>query len=377
MLSKARVLHLYALYQKGYSLNELAEIFGINFYPIWSGFVRHGLKRRPPAGCHLRADISVQKFSESPNLSPAEIENRRLQFLKLPKGRAGCRGYAEYFVEALFTDYLRCGESLTHVAKRWNRSPGAMKVILQARGLRRPDPTLAARILEQQRVDGTGCFAKMKRATPDELRKIMGGMVKIMIPPRLRWEFKTWPMEKRAWFVRTLRARLKSPADRPATPFSRGLVPFDYRTPAARAIKDRLNAGLNSREAVCKIDLCSQGVIYRGELYFWCAKSSGYFRRGTWTPAGKKPSLHHQIWEEVHGRKVPPGYVVQFADGNKNNHAPANLVLADRDSICRANQATALFRKAREQTALLLKRSQRTGEKRDGHVETIKRLKAA
>lgn len=43
--------------------------------------------------------------------------------------------------------------------------------------------------------------------------------------------------------------------------------------------------------------------------------------------------MHHVIWEETHKRKVPPGHVVVFRDGNKNNHAPENLALKPRAAI--------------------------------------------
>jgi hypothetical protein len=177
-------------------------------------------------------------------------------------------------------------------------------------------------------------------------------------------------MEKRAWFIRTLRARLKLPMEQPTGPFSSGVVPFDYATPEAREIKDKLNAGLNSQEAICKIDLCTQGVIYKGDLWFWCPKT-GYNKRGSWTPENGRPILHRVIWEKANGRKVPAHHVVRFIDGNDNNLAPENLTLAHRNDLCRESQAKALLRKSRERTALLLLRAQ--GKEKHGLIEELSR----
>ena len=214
----------------------------------------------------------------------------------------------------------------------------------------------------------------MKRATPAEITAIIARATKFSIPDELRWEFRTWPMEKRGRFISRLRAKLKSPSDRPEKPFSANVTPFDYATPAARRIMDRVNAGLNSREAQCKINLISQGVIFRDELWFWSPKT-GYCKRGAWTQENGRPLLHHVIWEETHGRKVPPHHIVRFIDGNENNLVPENLVLQTRNNLARENQSTGLFRTSREATALLFRRAQ--GNRKHGYIETLQALKAA
>jgi HNH endonuclease len=385
MFSKKRVQHLHSLYRRGYSLNELAEIFGVNRYPIWSGFVRHGLKRRPRNGCQLRTSIRDQVFDRENLLPEKEVERLRSEFLKLPKLRSGCRGYAERFVQALYSDYVQSDEVLVYVARRWGRSPGAIAEMFAKRGLRSADPTRRERVLARQRVDGTGCFARIKRATRKEIEAIIDQMVsqsrrkqfgrrrgasKFSIPLELKWEFRTWSLEKKAWFISRAREKIKSPADRPTTPFSTNVQPFDYFTPAARAIAAELNKGLNSRYAVCKIDICTQGVIYKGELFFWSQKT-GYISRGPWTPERGRPLLHHLIWEETNG-PVPAQHVVRFIDGNRNNVAPNNLILATKNDVCRESQAKSLLRKSRERTALLLQRAQ-AKEKQDGLIEQLSR----
>ena len=39
------------------------------------------------------------------------------------------------------------------------------------------------------------------------------------------------------------------------------------------------------------------------------------------------------VWEQAHGEPVPPGHVVMFADGDKRNFDPANLVAVPRSCV--------------------------------------------
>lgn len=368
MLSDARLHHLYTIYRRGYSIGELAEVFDLPWYPIWSGFHRLGFKMGRAGGRRLRASIAKQVIDPDVILSPARVEELRREFLKLPKCKAGCRGYAERFVQAIYSDYRHHGEIIAPLAARWNRAEGTIGLLLVSLGLRERDAEMSARVKNYARVPGNGCFAKKERATPEKLKLIIARATKIAIPPELRWEFREWPMEKRGWFLQQLRARIKSPEDRPEKPFSSNVRPFDYTTPEAQAIKERLNAGLNSREAICRIDLASNGVIYKGELWYWAGWS--YCKRGAWTPEHGRPQLNRAIWEE-HNGPVPPKHLVYYRDGNPNNLSPGNLGLMSMNENARRNQAAALFRKSRERTALLLRRSQEGGEKH-GLIETLK-----
>ena len=44
----------------------------------------------------------------------------------------------------------------------------------------------------------------------------------------------------------------------------------------------------------------------------------------------KWQSKHSVVWEQHHGRKVPPGHIVMFADGDRKNFDIDNLVLVSR-----------------------------------------------
>jgi hypothetical protein len=313
-----------------------------------------------------------------------QIERIRAKFIKLRKSSYGVTGYPPEFVEAIYNDYMDHGEVCAAIAARWKRNPSSIGALLVKWGLIERSPARQDAIKKRQRDNGAR-FAAGNRATPEEIEAIIDQMAAaprkgkgaciILIPPELRWEFKSWPMEKRGDFIARLRAKLDSPKDRPTTPFSKNVTPFDYTTPAAREIKDRLNAGLNSREAVCKINICSQGVIYKGELYFWTAKT-GYDRRGCWKRGEGRPLLHRIIWEELHG-PLPLKHIVYFKDGNDNNFEPDNLGLMSMNENARRNQAASLFRKSRERTALLLQRAQKGKGENHGLIEALYDRKAA
>lgn len=175
---------------------------------------------------------------------------------------------------------------------------------------------------------------------------------RVRVPPALKVEWRQWSLARRGEFIARIRAKLASPKDRPAFPFSANVEPFDYASEKAHAIAAQMNAGCDSRSARMKIKVCSQGVIWRGKLWFW-VHDNGYCQ-GPYTREHGRPVLHHVIWKETHASTVPPSHVIRFADGNPNNHAPENLVLAHRNDLARENQAAALARKSRETTALLL-----------------------
>ena len=47
--------------------------------------------------------------------------------------------------------------------------------------------------------------------------------------------------------------------------------------------------------------------------------------------------LHHVVWEESNGRPLPDGWTVLFADRDKSNFDPDNLVAIPRKYICQLN----------------------------------------
>jgi hypothetical protein len=56
---------------------------------------------------------------------------------------------------------------------------------------------------------------------------------------------------------------------------------------------------------------------------------------GGW-PNAWRPE-HHVVWEQHHGQRIPAGHVLRFADENRFNFAPENLVLATKADLMRSN----------------------------------------
>ena len=194
------------------------------------------------------------------------------------------------------------------------------------------------------------------------------------VPDALKFTWRKWTLAQRADFLARLRARISpgvAQANRPTTPYSSNVEPFDYGSEHAHAIMRAANVGRNSRTKALQIRLNSEGVIFEGSLWFWTYKTGyakGPLRQGT------LHLLHHRIWSLAHGRPVPPGHVLRFIDGNPNNLVADNLILLTRDQVARENQAAALSKKSRELTALLLNRSQHTHD-HDHHTDTLQHLK--
>ena len=261
---------------------------------------------------------------------------------------AGRRAKLDGLVAEMHALYMQ-GKSFHEVARRYDRSRGCIRELFTRRGLHvRP-----FREIERQ---PNGAPLRYVPFTPEQLDALIAGMTKLHVPPALKKEWRTWPMARRGDFLARVRAHLQLPSDRPTTPFSAGLEPYDYTSPRAWEIANRLNAGLTSREAAIKLDLRSQGVIWEARLWFWNHKVG--YQSGSWTKENGRPTLHRTIWERAHARKMPRGHVIRFVDGNRNNFDTANLRLATRNDVVRENQAAALLRKSRARTELILKRQQ-------------------
>ncbi len=190
-----------------------------------------------------------------------------------------------------------------------------------------------------------------KPLTNDEIERFITAAVRLRVPRELRQEWPTWPLERRADFVRRIRARIPSDREMPALPFSTNVEPFDYGSERAHEIVRQSRIHRIPGVKVSPISVCSQGVIYRDKVFFWI--DSAYYA-GVWTLKAARPSLHRTIWEHVNRTRVPKGMIVRCADGNPNNLSPGNLVLAKRDEPAREFQAVYLATRSRSMVETLL-----------------------
>lgn len=278
-----------------------------------------------------------------------------------PNRRGGRPQLPLDIVLAMHAEYL-AGKTFSEIKRAHGLRTTKLREVFVKRGLF--VGTARMRIIDPK----TGQFAKAKRLSARKIDELIASATRLQIPPELRLEWRSWSWERRADFIARLRARSVTRNERPKLPFSANVEPFDYCSRRAQTIAAALNAGLPSRDWVIHLKLCSQGVIWRDRLWFWVSKT-GYVS-GTWTPGHGRPELHRRIWEDFHGRAVPPSSVIRCLDRNPNNLAPENLVLFTRNDLVRENQAGALYRKARTVTALLLQQTQPTSS-HDPLVRTL------
>jgi len=255
-------------------------------------------------------------------------------------------------VEAMYADY-QAGMTLADVDRKHSHSKGSSRCIFSSRGLALRMDFNAAK---SRRPDGS--FAPLILKTEEEIELLIQSATRLAVPADLAVEWRKWPLARRADFILRLRARLNDPNDRSELPFSSNIVPFDYATENAWDIVKERNAGSSSRYWVTKMDIRSQGVIWDGRLWFWSRKEHIYIEGVRWTAGVGRPLLHRQIFERTHGVVLTIDDIVRIIDGNPNNLDPSNLILADRNEVCRENQASAITRKSRERTAILLNRHQ-------------------
>lgn len=324
--------------------------------------------RREMAKAHRALDR--QHFGQAARSMDLVIRALRVAMHRAtPKKGAGNKRVPEERIRAMYSDYCD-GMSLGEVGQKYNRSRKSIGDIFKSRGLRVRQPTGNPKRLP------SGQFVPIKNYTPAEIDDLIRAQPRFRVPPELRIHWRKWSFAKRGQFIARMRELIGDENARPELPFSANVVPFDYATPEARAIVERVNAGKCSRDAGEKLNIVSQGVIWRDTLWFWSPKA-GYVRSGGWTAEEGRPCLHHEIWQEANGRPVPAGFVLRHADGNPNNLDPANLQLATRDDVCRENQAAALAAKSRDLTALLLKRSQALSDDDRKKQPDIKKLRGA
>ena len=334
----ALVAVMYADYQSGMTLAEVGAKHGArSMTSIYALFKKRGLARRTKAGPKTYQRIAAKR-----------------------------RAHLDALVQQMYADYQQ-PMSLAAVGRKYGIDRRSVRENFERRGLTvRPSPCVETRHRDN------GRWTPYVPFTDEQLEELIARTDRLHVPIELKLEWRKWSLERRGWFISRLREKLKLTTERPALPFSNNVEPFDYATPCAHDLVRRTNEGTDSRGARIKLDICSQGVIWSGRLWFWSHKVG--YQSGPWTPEHGRPSLHKTIWEEKHGRNLPPGHVIRFADGNPNNLNPDNLVLATRNEVCRANQAEALMKKSRATTALLLDRAQR--ENPNEYTDTLTKLRA-
>jgi hypothetical protein len=307
--------------------------------------------------------------SERPNATGScsladndEVGAGRAAFRAIGRGRR----VTDLMIRAMHADYERLA-TFAAVGRLYDRHPETVRRLFQRRGMPlRPSVNRHT----ERKADGT--YKAFEPIREREIQGMIDRATKLKIPDDLRLEWREWPMARRRRFIARLRAKLDSPRDRLRLPFSKNVKPFEYGTPEAHAIADAANAGTDSRGGAAKLRLCSQGVIWGGQLWFWRA-NTGY-QQGDWTPGLGRPVLHRVIYDLRHGKNASRGKVVICKDGNPNNLDPANLGLVTKNDICRQNQAVSLLKKSREMTAVLLARNQEKGNK-NGLYNTVKILR--
>lgn len=280
------------------------------------------------------------------------------------------RAQLDQLVTQMYAEY-QTGLSLGEVGRRHGgRSYGCITSLFKTRGLAiRENKTRNRCTFDKAK----GCFIALPSLSVKELDVIIARQTRVCRPTEMRYQWERWSLQERGWFIARMRQKLNLPGERPTTPFSANVEPFDYASPRAHEIAAAMNLTATSRKALVKVRAGSQGVIWGGDLWFW-ARKVGY-QKDPWTPGQGRLSLHKTIWEQTHGRKVPPAHIVRYADGNWNNLDPANLVLVSRNEMLRENYAAGFTKKSRDITALLLNRSQTKTP--DDHTDTITALRAS
>lgn len=263
----------------------------------------------------------------------------------------GRRGVPDEVVAAMHADYMR-GMSLNAVGRKYDRHRASVRSLFKKRGYTVKPPTMKM----PKHISPTGQFLPAPPLTTKEIKALIAKATKLTIPDELKVEWRKWSLERRADFIRRVKAKLGI-AGMPKTPHSANVEPFDYGSERAWEICRKLNAGLGSRQWVVKMNLISEGMIWNGRLFFFCGADTGYCV-GPWRPETGRPELHRVIYAHHHGVTLTPDDRIRFADGNPNNFDPANLVRMTANDVCRENQAAALAKKSRAITAVLLNRAQ-------------------
>jgi len=308
-------------------------------------------------------------------LRRVRVDVLRAEFIRLgleiPARKKQVRGkrLESDWIAAMYADY-QTGMSMAEVARKYNRSRQSVRGVFRSRNLSIRDSTGYNRAWNP---DGTWKASPPK--TESEIDAMIRSATRIVVPDDLKVEWRKWSIDRRGDFILRLRSRLGDKHDRPDLPFSANLIPFDYSTPEARSIMDRMNSGLQTKYWRTKFDIRSQGVIWNGRLFFWGRKEPYYYEGIPWSPTNGRPALHRAVWESVNG-PIPKHAVVRILDRNPNNMDPSNLALSDKNEICRENQFKALQKSSRELTSIILSRHQTKPLKDHANPDTLRLIAA-
>jgi hypothetical protein len=251
-------------------------------------------------------------------------------------------------VKAMWADY-EAGMSLMGVARKYGKHRKSLNQVFARRGYKlRPVAT----------VPKLGFGVKIPEPSLKEMKAMIAGLSRMNVPPELKLHWRKWSLARRRWFIQLLRERF--PSNRPAGPFSRNVIPFEYGTPLAHEIANKMNVGRTSQTKLIAFKLTSEGVIYRGKIYFWDHNDS-YVQGTRWTPEKGRPLLTHIMWEDSTGQPVPYRTMVIQKDGNKNNFEPGNLELITMADNAIRNKTAGKIRKGDIGTRALLDRFNRGG----------------
>jgi len=358
MLDVLRDLH----FERGVSIEELASALDLPERALRSAFIKRGFYQKGWTDAEIRrlhvrylAGEFASSLAKLRRCSSSELLSRfrKLGLPVLPKKKyiVSKRRLPDSLILAMYADY-KSGMTFSQVARKHDRPPQSVRPLFTHRGfeLREPKGITKFRLPD-------GSFAPYIPKTDEEIEEILKRARKVMVPEDLRLDWRKWDLTRRGAFIARLRTLLPSDEDRPVSPFSGNVEPFDYASERAWEIVRAKNGRSSSQQWKARILPSSQGLIYNNVLYFWSGHGNGYYEGCSWTPDRGRPGLNHIIWCEQNGRAIPDSHVVRHADGNPNNFEPSNLVLAHRNEVARENQAAALNRKSRERTRLLLERS--------------------
>ena len=252
-------------------------------------------------------------------------------------------------VDTIYSQYW-AGASMRFLARQYGKHRNTLREVFRRRGL----PIRESASHPQGYDRSSVRFLPARKFTATEIDAMIAELDGIKVPEPLKAQWRSWTMDKRAALLTKIRKRF--PSYRPTTAYSPNVQPFDYSTPVAWEIVERDNVGSNSQIFPDKLKLCSEGVIYKDRLWYWCGKSTGYYA-SQFKPGIGRPPLHHVIYQE-HNGPLPKSHTVIFLDGNPNNLSVGNLGLRSRAECANQNQSKALLARSRQLVQTILNRQQ-------------------